>query len=342
MNRRSAWLIAWVMVLASLAVVGAGGCKTSPPEEDPNAEPTGPYAELDKLLPRLLAMPAWKFDGPAQHYADVTRAATDPGLSDLAASDVGASDAALFQECGYKMSVVRKYKQADTAQTMTVAIHEMNDGDAAFAVFSVLAQGKPVSGTWLAGKEIEIIGVGGAGSAGAANTSRIVFVKGRYVVTVDHRGAAVSGSKPVADLVAQNIFSGTLKPALVRELPTSRMVQGSEFYVTGQLGLDRAKKQLGLTADLLTPAVLGSGTMALATYESAEGKTNTIFAIRYPSSGAQAAEATLKAALVGAAADVANSLAFEAVGSSHLVGTLTPEEESVQQILPDLIANLGG
>ncbi|HOI56087.1 MAG TPA: hypothetical protein PLP01_12615 [Phycisphaerae bacterium] len=343
MSRRSAWLTVWAIALAALAAAGIGGCKSSPPEEDPNAEPTGPYAEIDRLLPRLLAMPPWKFDGRAQHYADVTRVAADPtGLVDVAASDVGAADAALFQECGYKMSVARKYKQPDSPQTLVVAIHEMNDGDAAFAAYSVVAQGKPLSGNWLAGKQLDTVGVAGAAGAPAvANASKIVFVKGRYIVTVDHRGATVPGVKPVADLVAQNIFSGALKPALVRDLPTGRMVPGSELFVTGRLAMDRIKGQLGPAGELLTPAVLGSGQMAVATYE-ADGRMNTIFAIRYASAGAEAAEATLKGALATAAAPLANSIAFQAVGNTHLVGTLTPEEESVQQVLGDLIANLGG
>jgi len=343
MSRRSAWLTVWAMALAVLTAASIGGCKSSPPEEDPNAEPTGPYAEIDRLLPRLPAMPPWKFDGRAQHYADVARVAADPtGLVDIAASELGAADAALFQECGYKMSVVRKYKHPDSPQTLVVAIHEMNDGDAAFAAYSVVAQGKPLSGNWLAGKQLDTVGVAAtAGAPAVANSSKIVFVKGRYIVTVDHRGATVPSAKPVADLVAQNIFSGALKPALVRDLPTGRMVPGSELYVTGRLALDRIKGQLGPAGELLTPAVIGSGQMAVATYE-AEGRMNTIFVIRYPSLGAEAAEATLKGALATAPAPLVNSIAFQAVGNTHLVGTLTPEEESVQLVLGDLIANLGG
>ncbi|NIA20988.1 MAG: hypothetical protein GWP05_03235 [Anaerolineaceae bacterium] len=328
MNRRSGWLAILMVVAALVITVGSGGCSTSPPEENGKAEQApSRFADLDKLLPSVAALPGWSTSGKAIHYANVNTAATDPDLEDLATSDLGSGDTALLGECGYKMSVVQKLKQDTPPQTMTVSIHEMTDSDAAFSAFTLMASGQPLAGRWLQAR---------------AGGSAVAFVKGRYFVTVDHDGASGSKAEAVATLVASNIFSSVLKPMLVRDLPSENLVEGSEIYVAGPLGLQRAGRRLKLPgADLLTEA-LGQGRMVLATYTSGDQQNNTVFAIQYLS-GARAAAARLDELLSAASSpDQLNSLAFTTVNDTHLVGSLTPEAESVQPVLGQLISNLGG
>ncbi len=328
MNKRSDWFVAVMAAAALVIALGSGGCSTSPPEEESKTEqPPSRFADLDRLLPSLSAIPGWAASGEVAYYANVNTASTDPDLEDLAASDVGPGDAALLEECGYKMSVVQKLKQDNPPQTMTVSIHEMKDSDAAFSVFSLMTSGLPLVGNWLQGK---------------ASGPAVAFVKGRYFVTVDHGGASWSKAQAVAALIASNIFSSVLKPTLVRKLPTDNLVAGSEIYLAGPLGLKKAAERLKLEGSELLSGVLDQGKMVLASYESAEGKINTIFAVHYPT-GAREVAAELGDTLAEAdSAEQLNSLAFTALGDTHLVGSLTPEEESVQPVLGQLISNLGG
>jgi len=327
MNRRSDWFVAVMAVAALVIATGAGGCSTSPPEEDKGDQPPSRFADLDNLLPSLAALPGWSTSGDAVHYANVNTASTDPDLEDLATSDIGPADAALLEECGYRGSVVQKLKQDGSPQTLTVSIHEMKDSDSAFSVFSLMASGDPLMGSWLQGK---------------ADGPAVAFVKGKYFVTVDQGDISRLEAESVAGLVAANIYSSVLKPTLVRDLPTDNLAAGSEIYLAGPRGLKKAAERLKLDACDLLSGVLDQGKMVLATYESAEGKSNAIFAVRYLT-GARAVAADLEDVLAEAnSAEQLNSLAFTTVGDTHLVGSLTPEEESVRPVLGQLIDNLGG
>jgi hypothetical protein len=354
MNGRNHRLGVWAVV-AGLAL-GASllvGCKKSPYDKEPEPDATGTYAALDNLLPKTKEIDqAWvRATDAIAHYLPASQItppapgakADEAAPKDLASSPAGA-DAPLFAEYGHKVSVVQQYLKKNAATTITVQVHQMDDPNDAFGIFSVSAAGERMAGSWTAARK----------SAGI-----VAFAKGPYYVVVreqanpEYKPGKDEGPAPAiepleafAEAVANKIYAAPALPLALRNLPSANQTAGSEVYVRGPLGVGKLTSLPIADRKSLVQALGLAGesrvTVALATYKPIGGANNTVFVASYPTSDeATTAAGNLNTYLQSATPAERNAVACQAA-KSYVVGTFNAEEESVQRVLPKVISDLGG
>jgi hypothetical protein len=345
MSRQASWLAVWT-ALVLVATLSAGGCKKSPYDKEPEPDPTGPYKDVEKFLPKSKQLDGWVREGDdILRFAAGPLTGADKTVKDLALSPI-AGQLPLYQEYGLTMVFVQPYIKRNSMTKTVVEIIEMKDPDEAFGIYSVTgaAGASPHAGPWLAGRKTR---------------NEVAFVKGRYLVTVREQAlppeeapksppAAEPGAVPVEPLVdfpqavANAIFSGPTLPVLVTRLPAANQVPGTLAYLHGPEGLKKADELLGINMAPIVGVILGDAKMVAATYKPSGGNDNTVFIIdRFGGSNAPP-ETALEAYLNGATPQERNRFAYTMVGTRYVVGTFNAEEESVQRLLPEVIGKLGG
>jgi hypothetical protein len=323
--------------LAALAglmalMFGPAGCKTKPPEEPAiPVEPTGPHAELLKLFPRATEVADWKPTGHVALYGPEARAedAVKP-LTD----DIG-QEALLFHGYEYVKSATLSYTRADPGEKVTLRIFVMGSPAEAFGIFSVRARGTqfPV--------------VGSATLAARMTPKTLAFVKDRYYIQIDYSGPrdATPVLMEFGNNVADRIASRGYPPAILQNFPPGS-VPGENYYLHAFETLtnlpffpisdpERLERILGLGPDAEV-AIMGYPTKRL-------GVTNYLFAIKYPTGpDAQSASLQYKAYLDTSTNPAEKNIAIAVAGQVYMVGTLSAEENSIQDRLAELVARLGG
>jgi len=328
---------AWA-VLAVCALAAAGGCKTAP-DQDESVEPTGPFADLQKLAPKSDDLVGWHRSGKMQILVgDAYRPPTlgEPvDLSQYATFSQGefADEAPLFAEYQHRATVTQTFEEDDGGGKLRLEIHEMPNADEAFGLLSVLDAGEPLVGTW---------------SAGRKAPAQLSLVKDRFLVRVSvlaPSATAEAALSVVGNMTATRIFGRRRLPSMVAKLPEENQVAGSVVYVRGPLGLKAAEKRLGVNLSATVGTILGDAQMVAATYSPLDGKENTVFYIDRRLATSAPTTDELDAYLSSAPQAERNAFAYTVIDKGFLkavVGTFNAEEESVQRVLPGLIRSIGG
>jgi len=338
MTRRNRWLAAW-MVLTVCTLAVAGGCKTAP-DVDESVEPTGPFADLQKLVPKSDDLVGWQRSGTMQVLVGEGYPPPAMGqpvdLSEYAKFNQSefASEAQLFAEYKHRATVIQVFEEGgDGSGRISLEIHEMANADEAFGLLSVSDAGEPLKGTWSAGKKA---------------TALLSFVKDRFLVRAKVLAASATAEAAlsvVGNMTATKIFGRGRLPAMVSRLPAENQMAGRLVYLHGPHGLRAAEKVLGVSLSATVGTVLGDAQMAAATYCPVGGKENTVFYIDRRMATSIPPTDELEAFLDGASQGDRNSFAYTVIDKGFLkavVGTFNAEEESVQRVLPGLIRSIGG
>ena len=134
MSSHRTWFATWA-ALAACALLVAGGCKTAP-DVDESVEPTGPFAELQKLVPKSDELVGWHRSGRMQilvggaYRAPVAGEPVD--LSQYATFSQGefADEAPLFAEYQHRATVTQVFEEDDDAGgKLSLEIHQMPNAD---------------------------------------------------------------------------------------------------------------------------------------------------------------------------------------------------------------------
>ena len=333
MNAHRRWF--GIMALTLALVVAAVGCKTAP-EEDESIEPTGPFAEIQRLVPKSAEVAPWKRTGRMEIYLGQLSLSEPPVGVDVTksrkfAESPWAVEAPLAAEYKHRVSLSREFamkSEAGQPEKLVLIIHEMNDPDEAFGIASVAGAGEPLAGPWVAGKK---------------TANGLSFAKGRCYVKVERvtPGVSQDALMAVANNAANKILAGTTLPTLAAKLPAANLVPGSLVYMHGPEGLRRADALLGAKAEPVLKLILGDAKLAMATYRTAGGG-NTVFLIdRYVMTQVPSVE-ILDNYLATASPEERNRVTYTMVGNRYVVGTLNAEEESVQRVMPKIISAVGG
>jgi len=334
-SRVRLWQGMVLFVLVGLLAVG--GCKTTPPEGDPEegggegaapGTPTGPHADLAKLLPGSADITNWKPDGPAEIFATAPDPAT--GVKGLEA-DVGPA-AGAYQTYEYVASAKRTYVRGQAGETMTVRVFNMKTPSEAFGVFSVRA----------GGDQFPLVGLAARMSATALG-----FVKGSYYVALEYRGTgdARPALMEFGRWVADQVTSPGYRPALLETFPLGS-VAGQRYYLHEFETLASLRfvpqgepttmaRMLGLSGDA------DVGIMGYST--SREGVLNYLFVIKYPTSvDASAAYTAYNGYLESSDNPTEKNVAVAPPVGAYLAGTFNAEENSINDRLAKLLESLGG
>ena len=338
MSSHRTWLAAWAaLVVCTLSV--AGGCKTAP-DQDESVEPTGPFAELQKLAPKSDDLVGWHRAGKMQILVgDAYRPPTlgEPvDLSQVATFGQGefADEAPLFAEYQHRAAVTQVFEEDDSGGgKLSLEIHEMPNADEAFGLLSVLGAGEPLEGTW---------------SAGRKAPAQLSYVKDRFLVRVNvlaPSATAEAALSVVGNMTATKIFGRRRLPAMVAKLPEENQVAGRLVYVHGPLGMKAAEKLLGVNLSATVGTIMGDAPMVAATYSLLDGKENTVFYVDRRLATSAPTTDDLDTYLSSAPQAERNAFAYTVIDKGFLkavVGTFNAEEESVQRVLPGLIRSIGG
>lgn len=333
MSRHNRWLSAW-LVVAVCGLVALTGCKGSD-EPDESVEPTGPFAELMKRVPKSDALTGWKRTGRMEvivpgDYVPPAGAEVGPEDYTKLPESILAADAPLFEEYRHRMTVVQTLKPLEGEGQLRLAIHEMNNADEAFGLVTVWAPGAPLAAPdWTIARK----------APGA-----LVFAKDRYVVRVsaeaaDPLAAAVSPATidPAVEMAAKaaaaKIFGRGRVPEVVTRLPTENLVEETIVYFHGPVGVKAAEDKLGVPMSPILATILGNAPTVVATYREG-GRDDTIFIMnRRLATDAPPIE-TLETFLAAASAEVRSIFTYAVADDRYtVVGTFNAEEESVQHVM---------
>jgi len=320
------------------ALWAAGGCKTAP-DQDESAEPTGPFADLQKLAPKSDDLVGWHRAGTMQILVgDAYRPPTSGEPVDVSqyvtfSRSEFADEAPLFAEYQHRATVTQTFEEDDGGGKLRLEIHEMPNADEAFGLLSVLDAGDPLVGTWSAGKKAP---------------AQLSFVKDRFLVRLSvlaPSATAEAALSVVGNMAATKIFGRRRLPAMVAKLPEENQVAGSLVYVHGPLGLAAAEKRLGVKLSPTVGTILADAQMVAATYRPIGGKDNTVFYIDRRLATSVPTTDALDAYLAAAGQAERNAFAYTVIDKGFLravVGTFNAEEESVQRVLPGLVRSISG
>lgn len=332
-------------VLLTALAVGLAGCKTTPDAPDESREPTGPFADIQKLAPKSDALPGWKRAGTMVVLRS-PEVRPPAGMTDnqdafeqtpVFPGDVFVGEVALFNEYQHRVTVMQDYLQdgEDAGDgTMRLEIHRMNDAAEAFGLLTVVLAGDDVEDpAWILAR---------------STNDTLAFAKDRYLVRV--RAAGLSSPGPeimkLARQTAAGIYSRTMvPPSTVARMPRPNRVPGKLVYVHGPEGLKAAEQVIGMSLEPTLGRILGDGRLAVATYQPENGRPNTIFHLDRKLASDAPPLGALEVYLATADFDLRNRVAYTTVDrglTRAVVGTLNAEEESTQHILLALIRSIGG
>jgi hypothetical protein len=164
----------------------------------------------DSLLESLGKRPEWTAASPAKHYSD-------KNIAELAGKSAGA-----LKRYGLVGATVQDWTSEQRRVRLT--LYEMVDPSSAYGMFTLE-------------RDIEREGFASVpiGTEGFRNGSRTYFWQAKYLVKLDGDSAA---SNTLGQIVSENIFGRSRKPAVSEHLPPNNLVQGSERYVVEATGLD--------------------------------------------------------------------------------------------------------
>jgi len=317
---------AWTLVVGLTGAMLAGGCGTTPPEETtpPKAATPGPHDALLKLFPKSDAVAGWRTEGAVKVYGPSFNAAdaVEPIQADLP------TDYAQFLAYNYRKSGTCRYLSAQ-GDAVTLRIFTMESPSEAFGIFSVRAKGTPAMAPGLVART-------GPGA--------LHFVKGDCYVWLAYTGSQ-AGEAILRDLgtrVADTIASMGYLPSILSSFPKGA-VRGEQYYLhTFETWSSLPFVPLGDRATVKRLLALGPGTdVTVVGYPTDTlGKLNYIVAIRYGSRAEAEAAATAYGEYLDASLDPAEQNTAVAAKGQHLVGTFNAEENSVNDRLRDLLAEL--
>ena len=149
MHNRTQWHATWLTLGLLLAIV-AGGCGGGEPEVDESIEPTGPFAEIQKKVPKSLDLTGWKRSGTMAvlvrtGYTVPAGTQDVPAFTPLAQSDL-AAEAALLTEYKYEAGVVQMFEEEEGTGRIRLEIHQTLAGSEAYGLVTVSAAGQSASG----------------------------------------------------------------------------------------------------------------------------------------------------------------------------------------------------
>jgi Family of unknown function (DUF6599) len=323
MHRHTQWHATWLGLGLLLAVV-AGGCGGGEPEVDESIEPTGPFAEIQKKVPKSLDLTGWKRSGKMTivvrpGYTAPTGAQDVPAFTPLEQSDL-ATEAKLLTEYKYEAGVVQMFEQEEGTGRIRLEIHQTSTGSEAYGLVTVAAAGQSGIGTWTAMRK---------------SPGKMVFAKERYFVRImdTSAGANAPGAndKIIADIaraITMKIFGMRMPiPREMQKLPLVGRVKDSEVYVHGPVGLALAEKKLGAPLVRVLGPVLGNAPLVAAKYTASGGGDNVVFIMNRRM-------ATEVPPLTQLDAHVGNDFAYSLADTRYVVvGTFNPEEESLQRVV---------
>jgi len=317
-----------LMVGCLAAVLGAAGCKTTPPEEvSKKEEPTGPHASLLKLFPGGQDVTDWKPAGKVEVFGPAER--PDEGVRAIEADEGGT--ATVTRAYGYMKSGLCRYERAGVGESVKVRIFEMESPQEAFGLFSVRATGEQFPMVGLAARM-------GAESLG--------FVKGPYFVWIEYDGTreAAPALTDFARWVADQVTKKGYRPAILESFPLGS-AQGERYYLHRFETLALLEfVPIANSAELERALGLGPQTeVAIMGYPTTQtGMMNYLFVIRYPTAeDAKAAYEAYQAYLDRSTDPAEQNVAIAPPVQSYLAGTLNAEENSIRDRLTSLLAGLG-
>lgn len=133
--------------------------------------------------------------------------------------------AEIYFEYGFEQVAVQDYTK--NGHSVSVEIFEMTDPQSAFGIYSFKRSSEGVA--------LE------TGAEGRLEGYYLNLWKGRYLITItgfDENKETIDGLKALAEIIESKIMSETeAKPALIDKLPEQSLIEGSEKYVLGHLGL---------------------------------------------------------------------------------------------------------
>jgi len=325
----------WLVLVTAVGMLALGGCKTTPPEEEEGPTPPSPapatrHADLLKLLPASGDITNWKPEGEARVFGPAADA--EAGVEAIE-KDLGEA-AEMVLSYAFVNEAKRTYLRGQAGEAITLRVFRMKTPSEAFGIFSVHARGdqSPLVGTALAAR---------------MSNKALGFVKGAYYVSADYAGAA-DGTSALMELgrwVADQITSPGYFPALLESFPRDSAL-GERYYLH--------EFQTLATLDLVPmsePATmarmldLGPKTdVAILGYPTTrEGVLNYLFVIRYPTDAdAGAAYTAYKGYLEGSTSPAEHNVAVAPPQGTYVAGTFNAEENSINDRLAELLANLGG
>lgn len=329
MHKRTRWHATWLTLGWLLAVV-AGGCGGGKPEVDESIEPTGPFAEIQKKVPKSLDLPGWKRSGKMTvlvraGYTVPAGTQDVPALTPLAQSDL-AAEAALLAEYKYEAGVVQMFEQEEGTGRIRLEIHQMSTGSEAYGLVTVAAPGASAIGTWTAMRKLP---------------GKLAFAKDRYFVRIvdTSAGATVPGTgdailADIARAVAMKILGMRMPiPRDMQKLPLIGRVKDSEVYVHGPRGLALAEKKLGVPLVRVLGPVLGNAPLVAAKYTANGGGDNVVFIMNRRM-------ATAVPPLAPLDMHMGDAFAYTLADNRYIVvGTFDPEEESLQRVVARIVAS---
>ena len=164
----------------------------------------------DSLLETIGKRPEWKAASPAKPYDDTNIGA------------LAGKSAAALKRYGLVGATVQDW--ANENRRVRLTLYEMVDPSSAYGVFTLE-------------RDIERVGFASVpiGTEGFRNGNRTYFWQAKYLVKLEGDSAA---SSALGQVLSENIFGRSRKPAVSEHLPPNNLVQGSERYVVEATGLD--------------------------------------------------------------------------------------------------------
>jgi len=326
----------WLVLAVAAGMLALGGCKTTPPEEEESPTPptppapATPHADLVKLLPASGDITNWKPEGEVQVYG--------------AAADAEAGVEAIEKDLGPTAKVVlsyalvkeakRRYLRGQAGEAITLRVFRMKTPSEAFGIFSVHATGdqSPIVGTALAAR---------------MSDQALGFVKGAYYVSAAYAGPG-DGTAALMEFgrwIADQITSPGYFPALLASFPRDS-APGRRYYLHDFQTLATLDfVPMSEPATMARMLALGPKTdVAIMGYPTTrEGVLNYLFVIRYPTAAdASAAYTAYSGYLEGSTSPAEQNVAVAPPKGTYVAGTFNAEENSINDLLAELLANLGG
>lgn len=199
-----------IMLLAFLSLFAPYGCSICSTQRGKNEhiQPKGTLIEMVKIK-----LPGWKLEGPIKTYDKST-------LFDYI--DGGAE---LYFAYDFREVVTAEY--TDGKATIHIDIYDMSNPESAFGIYSLNKY-----------KDANYVEIGNEGILTDANLD---FWKGRYFCKVycsDASESYITIVKRIGNDISELIPDKGIEPPIVKSLPKTGLVKGTEKFFNRKLGLD--------------------------------------------------------------------------------------------------------